>query len=297
MIPIENNDQVFLSIIIPMFNAEEYIESAILSILNQDKHCILFEIIIVDDASTDKSVELLNKLIQSSNSDKINLCKLPINMGTAHARNVGIKTAKGNWILFMDSDDKLGKNLFLTFQNSFDPHFNCYIYGVCNEFKDRIEKYEIYKLNDKRAIGICGVVWNKILHKSIIVDFKEEFKFEDTCFLIDIMNNKEINIKLLEGTYYQYNKTIPSSKMAIFNVQEFKNMYDYVFSQIKHSDELTKMYILETFVGVIFSKDLPLKSRVFIAIKTLFRLFKYVPKVIKDPIWHWIKISKASVYN
>src|SRR5690606_22538956 len=93
-----------VSIIIPTFNAAEFIKKAIDSALYQSD-CSL-DIIVVDDGSTDKTEDILS-----------NYCKKGFityhkqkNKGPAAARNLGIKTAKGEYICFLDADDTLKKN-------------------------------------------------------------------------------------------------------------------------------------------------------------------------------------------
>lgn len=87
-----------LSIIIPLYNKEKHIKKTIDSVLNQDFSC--FELIVVDDGSTDKSAEIVSqiqdnriRLIQQSNS------------GVSKARNMGAQIASSSWLIFLDGDD------------------------------------------------------------------------------------------------------------------------------------------------------------------------------------------------
>ena len=87
------------SIIIPVYNREHTVSNAIKSVLGQT--FLNFELIIVDDCSTDQSVDL----IKSFNDNRIRFFEMPTNSGAAAARNNGIKNAKGIYISFLDSDD------------------------------------------------------------------------------------------------------------------------------------------------------------------------------------------------
>lgn len=91
----------FFSIIIPLFNARQYIAGCLESCLNQTfKH---FEVIIVDDFSSDGSIEIAK---QYANQDqRFKLFYNPKNLGTFHTRLEGIKRARGKYCLFLDSDD------------------------------------------------------------------------------------------------------------------------------------------------------------------------------------------------
>ena len=89
-----------ISLIIPVYNVEDYLEKALLSVQNQTFRD--FEAIIVDDGSTDKSLEIIKKFCEK-NSNFIFLTQK--NKGPAAARNYGISVCKGDYIAFMDSDD------------------------------------------------------------------------------------------------------------------------------------------------------------------------------------------------
>lgn len=92
---------VNISVVIPLYNKKDYIERTLLSVLNQTYDD--YEIVIVDDGSTDGSVEIVHKFLGSK---KIRLIKKE-NGGPSSARNCGVKEAKGQWIVFLDADDLL----------------------------------------------------------------------------------------------------------------------------------------------------------------------------------------------
>jgi glycosyltransferase involved in cell wall biosynthesis len=88
-----------VSIIIPCYNAEEYIADAIQSALGQTYQSC--EVIVVDDGSTDHTEEVINQF-----GDAVRLTRCP-HLGANHARNVGMHAARGEWIQFLDADDYL----------------------------------------------------------------------------------------------------------------------------------------------------------------------------------------------
>lgn len=91
-----------VSIIIPVYNKENYIEATLTSVLKQNFQD--FEIIAVNDGSTDRSGEILLRM--AAEDERIHVINLP-NGGVSHARNVGLERASGDWIQFLDSDDRL----------------------------------------------------------------------------------------------------------------------------------------------------------------------------------------------
>jgi len=101
---LEMKDKV--SIITPCYNSAEYISDCIDSVVNQSYQN--WEMIIIDDNSSDQSVKLIKKKISSE--DRIKLIELKENIGSAMARNKAMKAAKGRFIAFLDSDDKWYSN-------------------------------------------------------------------------------------------------------------------------------------------------------------------------------------------
>ena len=101
-----------ISVIVPLYNNESFIEECIESILKQTYSN--FEIIIVDDGSTDNSLEKAYEIAKKSN--KIQVYHME-NSGVSSARNYGISKASGEYISFVDSDDKLKENFLCSLYN------------------------------------------------------------------------------------------------------------------------------------------------------------------------------------
>lgn len=96
-----------ITVIVPMYNTEEYIERCIRSIMEQTYENL--EIIIVNDGSTDKSLDICKKL--QKDDDRIVIVNQK-NKGVGEARNHGIDVATGDFISFVDSDDTMDKNFY-----------------------------------------------------------------------------------------------------------------------------------------------------------------------------------------
>ena len=149
-----NNNLV--SIITPSYNSSKYISETILSVLNQTyEH---WEMIIVDDASSDHSNEIINEYIKKDN--RIKLIKLKNNSGAAVARNRAIKESQGRYIAFLYSDD-------IWFPEKLEKQINfmqnkgvalCYSsYSVIDEDSNIINKFQIpkNKINYKELLRSC----------------------------------------------------------------------------------------------------------------------------------------------
>ncbi|MED0988000.1 glycosyltransferase family 2 protein [Bacillus paramycoides] len=99
-------NEIILSIVVPIYNVEKYLEECISSLLNQEIEREI-EILLIDDGSTDSSKEIMEKY---SKVDNRIVCIYKKNEGLGPTRNVGTKRAKGKYILYLDSDDYLQPN-------------------------------------------------------------------------------------------------------------------------------------------------------------------------------------------
>lgn len=144
-----------VSIIVTTYNYAQYIERAIRSALDQTISKSDFEIIVVNDASTDATSQILDNY-----ADVIRVFHLPKNVGLSAARNFGIRKARGQNIVFLDADDYLhcellrAQNLFLTENNSIDAV--AVDYFLVNERGQHIEH-----ICSKEKPIACGIMFRK----------------------------------------------------------------------------------------------------------------------------------------
>ena len=124
-----------VSVIMPSFNTAPYIAESIRSVMVQTYSD--WELIIVDDASTDNTDEVVSSLMSSrtssaiTNSSNIHYLKNDRNSGAAYSRNRALREAKGKWIAFLDSDDlwapdKLEKQIAFMEKNGYAFSYTCY---------------------------------------------------------------------------------------------------------------------------------------------------------------------------
>lgn len=97
-----------LSIVIPVYNVEKYIERCLNSIFNLN---LENEIILIDDGSTDRSLEIIEKIKENNINENIKIIRQS-NQGPSEARNKGIEIAEGEYISFIDSDDFVDKDKY-----------------------------------------------------------------------------------------------------------------------------------------------------------------------------------------
>lgn len=180
------------SVLIPAYNVEKYIDKCLQSILNQS--FINFEVIIIDDGSTDGTLKICKKYESLDNRIKV---FHQLNMGIIETRNRLIELANGNWVVFIDADDYINKNYLKEFGIYIDSYqsadmFVCDFFSLTNKGEVEIrrpfsnkEEY-INQLLSWRKIGTA--LWAKALRKSLIEKYQIKFEDniilgEDLCFL------------------------------------------------------------------------------------------------------------------
>lgn len=202
-----------ISIIVPVYNTEKFLEKCLNSLINQTLKDI--EIICINDESTDKSVQILEKF---ANIDKRIQIINQTHSGPSIARNKGIKKAKGEYIGFVDSDDWVDLNFFEQLYINVKK-YNADI-GVAGIKRVRSYKWKYHiKLEKEKVINeinekfqICDVPdkcypVNKIYKlaelQKLNINFEPNVYFEDRLFTAQVL----INLKTLvtvPNTYYNY---------------------------------------------------------------------------------------------
>lgn len=199
-----------------MYNSEKFINRAIRSLLNQTYKN--FEIILVNDCSTDQTLLVCEKYIKSN----IKLFDLDKNLGVSNARNIGLQNAKGEYVLFLDSDDWLDRNtLYLLKENI--KNSDMLVYGVVYNRNDKqvaqplptIGKFSVTDLFSMGStlfdVSILHWVTNKVFKLSIIrknnLLFDQTLKMgEDLDFCMKYLEKIKF-INVLDEYLYYYDRT------------------------------------------------------------------------------------------
>lgn len=214
-----------ISVIVPIYNVEEYLSRCIESIINQTYKNL--EIILVDDGSQDNCPKICDDYASRDNRIKVIHKK---NGGLSEARNVGMKVATGEYISFVDSDDWIDINTYsLVLKKMIDTNsqigaFNFVIAKNEDIVLDLSEKHKI--LNSKEAIentiddiDVKTVVWNKIYHYTVLKDlyFREGKYNEDEFFTFYALSNAERIVYLCRQFYFYFQRS--NSIMGVYNIK------------------------------------------------------------------------------
>ena len=150
-----------ITVLLPVYNCELYIKTAVESILNQT--FTNFELLIIDDASTDATVSILKKF----DDPRIQLIEKPLNSGYTNSLNYGLKIAKGQYIARMDADDISYPERFARQIAYLDNHPDVVVCGTTYKIVDNDKK--IILPQDHEAIKI-GLLWgNCVSHPSVMI--------------------------------------------------------------------------------------------------------------------------------
>lgn len=216
-----------VSIIVPIFNQETYLRECLESISTQSFSD--FEVIMVDDGSIDLSAEICREF---GNKDRRFKYIYKNNGGVSSARNVGLACAKGNYVIFVDSDDRLPENALQNHLKHFPEEvdmttgsFLAFSDEEPEAYRVEVERSEIvsrdkclYDFTPNDKVDWQRYLWNRMLRMSIIrensIRFNEKIAYkEDGLFLVQYLLKCKGQVAYFLETVYCYRQN-PSSAMG-----------------------------------------------------------------------------------
>ncbi len=252
-------NNIKISIIVPFYNSEKTIGKCVESIINQT--CSNWELILVDDGSKDKSLEICNKF--KKNDERIKIL-LQENRGVSAARNNGLKNATAEYIIFVDSDDYVDSKLIEVIAKNIEKaeyNFDLLVFGYYTYKKGNLqskeqlenaflhEKESILKyVGDIKKFHLFAIIYGKVFRKSIISSKNLFFRTnmdvgEDTCFVLDYISKINDMIVIDDCLYYvemQSNNTkLPRN---INNIFEINKSISETFNGKEYTKEKSNMY-------------------------------------------------------
>lgn len=257
-----------LSIIIPIYNKEKYIERCVESI--EDVYEIEYEIILVDDGSNDKSFEICTCLEQKNR--KIIVYKQE-NAGVSVARNSGLKLARGENIMFVDCDDCLCKGAMKTIENAlqFNPKADIYCfdfyligkndkkYATREYLKGRFGQVDFQEmLMSIKSNAVWGNIYKKKNMELNSISFKQGILLgEDMIFNLEYQKTIENGVYYRNPIYMYYEDNTGSAMntQKIKYVYDFMILFDYIYEFYDLYTELinqTQIYYLDNIFKNIF---------------------------------------------
>lgn len=235
-----------ISIIVPVYNAENYLENCLNSLINQTYKNI--QIILVDDGSCDRSYSICQ--LYANKDKRIDLIKQK-NSGVSSARNKGLSKANGDYVIFVDSDDFCSQDMCEIIINEISNN-DFLIYGLSKVYKDKetllLFDENIKKENIKKRIflsnEIGGYICNKVFLNKIIRDnnlrFNEKIHLcEDLIFIFDYIQFVT-KVSYVKKILYYYRMRKSSASSNFFNKKSLSilDAYEYLIEKNKKDEEL-----------------------------------------------------------
>ena len=250
--------QIKVSVVMPVYNAGEYLSRAIGDVLSQTLSEL--ELICVDDGSTDNSADIIKRFAAKDKRVKVIREK---NAGPSVARNSGLKSAKGKYIIFLDADDFYEKNLLMELYNTAER----------DNLDVAVAKFDIY--NEERNSFVAateelhgnifvpggvtsksehpdyilssttGYVWNKLFRtsfmkaKALVFD-PELYVFEDVCFVCSALALAE-RVGRIEGNLIHHRVYSEQSRARLF--RKYYGQVPFVYKKLKRFLMARGMYV------------------------------------------------------
>ena len=228
---IKEEKNIIISIIVPIYNVEKYLEECLESILNQTYTNI--EVILVNDGSTDKSKEICERFCQQDSRFKL---VTQANQGVSIARNSGVRESIGEYIMFVDSDDVVKENIVEVLFSYMKEDVDI-VECILTQNKEELQKNKpiqiIFEGNSTAAIIKCIALKEvnyspcaKLYRREIIekVPFLEGVIYEDVYTGINFFKNiRKMLVVDLTGYYYRFSSnSIMTTSFNEKNLDIFK---------------------------------------------------------------------------
>ena len=260
-----------VSVIVPVSNSEKYLAECINSILKSEN--VLFEIIAVLNGSHDGSKKILNVLAKDP---RLSIIETDI-LGVSHARNIGIRNAVGEFITFVDSDDKILPNHLADLVNHMADgeidlvctrYKNSYgdLYSS-TQFKILSKKELIFSIMNNEITG--GFVHNKIFRSSVLksknIYFPENVSyFEDLDFVFSYIQVAKKAILLGEATYY-------------YRMHDNSYVNSFTYFRIVNPNSITSLQVFEKIQKSSYVKNVGMtnyvKSKYLQKVAQMYRIY------------------------
>lgn len=239
--------QPFFSIVTTAYNKEKYIKQCIFSVLNQTEND--FEIIFVDDNSGDNTLSLVKNI----DDQKIKIIEMPHNKGVSYCRNIALKEAAGEYILFVDGDDWLDNTLLERAKKELSEHFTdvlffpYYLFWEEKRYRRMGSKFQLSRLKKyKKPADAKGAandlintnyeIWNKFFLRKFLINndilFKEDLNLsEDLVFYARVLAHMQ-TFSYLDKCGYYYRSGLKKHNPKSL-VPQFITAFNYAYDEIK----------------------------------------------------------------
>lgn len=216
---------MLISVVIPVYNTSSYLARCIDSIFEQDLKDV--ELIFIDDCSTDNSFEVLNQCLKGRESENLTIVKNPKNLGSGETRNKGISLAKGDYVIFVDSDDYVTSDYFQVLKNAIESRPDIVVFDMTEIWSNKmvlkhvdlpdspLESVELLLLN-KMHNSLCNKMFKRSMflkHGIRITKGLSMFEDKSICFKLFYYAKSQLYI---DKSLYFYDRSRENSLTKVF---------------------------------------------------------------------------------
>lgn len=277
-----------ISIIVPIYNAEKYLNKCLDSLVNQTKKEL--EFILVNDGSTDNS----EKIIKSYKDDRIKYFKNK-NQGIGKTRNFGIEKATGKYLMFLDSDDYLDLDACKrVYEKATKDKLDLVVFDFYRVEQEKLVPVIIpnfinasLKENPNLLLDINLGPCNKLFKREIITNnktkFLENLKYEDTTFVVETINNAKKIGKVNEFLHYyvihsQSETTVRDER--VFDIIKIVDIIRNYFSNKSYMKEVVDKLTVRVLTNYTIQQRNQQDKKV--GMKFIDEVFTYLKKEVPD---------------
>lgn len=237
-----------ISVVMSVYNEEKFLDESIQSILNQTFKD--FELIIINDKSTDNSLKIIKKYMKKDK--RIKLINTKENKGCPGSRNEGLKVAEGKYVAILDGDDVSSMERLEVQYNYLERNPPIYLVGSSAIYIDengkeirRFRKYNDYKLLAWRLPRSCGIVHPSIMFHNEKLIYNDYFKgASDYKFYLDLLSKGK---KLTNLPQFLVKYRLHGGSMTIIDSGEQERLRDEAMAQIDFKSDFKIRFLFKLF--------------------------------------------------
>ena len=301
-----------VSVCVPVYNVEQYIARCLESILSQSLKNI--EIIVVNDCTPDKSMDIVR--MYAKNDSRIKIIEHDTNHGLMMARRTGYMAAKGEYVTFVDSDDYLPNDALETLYCAIESQKVDMVKGrlsvvnekgVITDYKKSISPVDnsgIQLQNDILKDKIMHNIWGAIYCRKLFEchsykTFENQTNSEDLLLMLQLCDNIQ-RYAVIEKCVYNYYVNSSSSSRQRFtesNLRQYLNALSYIYNNPKLNTELRKEYVSKYIGSLLYNNyDVAIIKEFFKdSLEQLFTIHEIIRLhgLIKGFIWYSLYRSSS----
>lgn len=222
------NEKLFdLSIIVPVYNVEDYLYQCLNSIFNQKTSCS-YEVIVVNDGSTDNSAAILNEFGAKENYFLLQ----QENQGLSGARNSGLQFVRGRYIMFVDSDDYLPENTVESLMSAAEHYQADIVQGGYYSVSQKGNEYRTMAAYETKGSVppngvVSGMAWGKVYKSELFegICFPEDYWYEDTITTSILTHLAKRVSTISDMVYYYRQNSAGITKMSVGKPKSIDTFY------------------------------------------------------------------------